>query len=104
MLTEFARFESFNADAADDKNLSRQNLSFDFGETIPVLSASADRPYVLKKIAYSFIGSLSSSVPSRSRSMLKYVALIASFWVPRKNSLLVNIIAKYMQALMEASY
>ena len=27
-----------------DKNLSRQNLSFDFVETIPVLSASADRP------------------------------------------------------------
>ena len=27
-----------------DKNLSRQNLSFDFVETISVLSASADRP------------------------------------------------------------
>ena len=27
-----------------DNNLSRQNLSFDFVETIPVLSASADRP------------------------------------------------------------
>ena len=27
-----------------NKNLSRQNLSFDFVETIPVLSASADKP------------------------------------------------------------
>ena len=40
----------------------------------------------IKKIVYSFIGSSSSSVSSRSRSMLKYVSLIASFWVPRKNS------------------
>ena len=35
VLTEFARFENLNADTVDkDKNLSRQNLSFDFVETI----------------------------------------------------------------------
>ena len=45
-LTEVDGFEIFNADATDEtKNLLfRQNFSFDFVRTIPLLSASAERP------------------------------------------------------------